>query len=46
MMTAAIAGGYFGATTARKVGRTIVRRTVVCIGLAIGVVMLWRTFAG
>jgi uncharacterized membrane protein YfcA len=46
MMTAAIAGGYFGATAARRVGRTIVRRAVVCIGLAIGVVMLWRTFAG
>jgi uncharacterized membrane protein YfcA len=46
MMTAAVAGGYFGATAARKVGRTIVRRTVVVIGLTIGVVMLWRTFAG
>jgi uncharacterized membrane protein YfcA len=46
MMTAAVAGGYFGATAARKVGRTIVRRAVVLIGLAIGVVMLWRTFAG
>jgi uncharacterized membrane protein YfcA len=46
MMTAAIAGGYFGASAARKVGRTIVRRAVVVIGLVIGCVMLWRTFAG
>jgi uncharacterized membrane protein YfcA len=44
MTFAAIAGGYFGATAARKVGRTIVRRGVVLIGLVIGCVMLWRTF--
>ena len=46
MMTGAVAGGYFGATAARRVGRAIVRRAIVCIGLAIGVYMLWRTFAG
>jgi uncharacterized membrane protein YfcA len=46
MTTAAIAGGYFGATTARRVGRAVVRRAVVIIGLVIGCVMLWRTFAG
>jgi uncharacterized membrane protein YfcA len=44
MTFAAITGGYFGATTARKVGRAIVRRAVVVIGLVIGCVMLWRTF--
>jgi uncharacterized membrane protein YfcA len=46
MTTAAIAGGYFGATAARKLGRAVVRRTVVIIGFVIGCVMLWRTFAG
>ncbi len=46
MTTAAIAGGYFGASTARRVGRVVVRRAVVVIGLVIGLVMLWRTFAG
>ncbi|MCA1815583.1 MAG: sulfite exporter TauE/SafE family protein [Acidobacteria bacterium] len=46
MATAAIAGGYFGATAARRVGRTTVRRAVVLIGFVIGVAMLWRTFFG
>jgi uncharacterized protein len=46
MTTAAIAGGYFGASTARRVGRVVVRRAVVVIGFVIGLVMLWRTFAG
>lgn len=42
MAVAAIAGGYFGARTARRLGRIFVRRAVVAIGLTIGLVMLWR----
>jgi uncharacterized membrane protein YfcA len=42
MAVAAIAGGYFGASTARRMGRVFVRRTVIIIGLVIGFVMLWR----
>lgn len=42
MAVAAIAGGYFGASAARRLGRVFVRRTVITIGLVIGFVMLWR----
>jgi uncharacterized membrane protein YfcA len=42
MAVGAIAGGYFGASVARRVGRVIVRRAVIIIGLAIGILMLWR----
>lgn len=42
MAVAAIAGGYFGASLARRAGRVFVRRAVIAIGLVIGVVMLWR----
>jgi uncharacterized membrane protein YfcA len=42
MAVAAIAGGYFGASAARRMGRLFVRRTVITIGLVIGCVMLWR----
>lgn len=42
MAVAAIAGGYFGASAARRMGRVFVRRTVITIGLVIGFVMLWR----
>lgn len=42
MVVAAIAGGYFGASTARRMGRVFVRRAVITIGLVIGFVMLWR----
>ena len=42
MAVAATAGGYFGANTARRLGRSFVRRTVITIGLVIGCVMLWR----
>jgi uncharacterized membrane protein YfcA len=42
MAVAAIAGGYFGASVARRMGRLFVRRTVITIGLVIGFVMLWR----
>lgn len=42
MAVGAIVGGYFGASAARRMGRVLVRRAVVLIGLTIGVVMLWR----
>jgi uncharacterized membrane protein YfcA len=42
MAVAAIAGGYFGAGAAHRMGRIFVRRTVITIGLVIGFVMLWR----
>jgi uncharacterized protein len=42
MAVAAIMGGYFGASVARRMGRSFVRRTVITIGLVIGFVMLWR----
>jgi len=42
MAVGAIAGGYFGAHTARRLGRIFVRRAVITIGLVIGSVMLWR----
>src|SRR5947208_50806 len=42
MAVAAIAGGYFGASSARRLGRVFVRRAVVPIGLTIGIIMLWR----
>ncbi|HJR05994.1 MAG TPA: sulfite exporter TauE/SafE family protein [Pyrinomonadaceae bacterium] len=42
MATGAITGGYFGASVARRLGRTFVRRAVVLIGLTIGCLMLWR----
>jgi len=42
MAAGALAGGYFGARTARRVGRTFIRRAIVVIGFAITIVMLWR----
>ncbi|HEV2913368.1 MAG TPA: sulfite exporter TauE/SafE family protein [Pyrinomonadaceae bacterium] len=42
MTLGAVAGGYYGASAARRLGRVFVRRTVVIIGLVIGAVMLWR----
>jgi uncharacterized membrane protein YfcA len=42
MTLGAVAGGYYGASAARRLGRTFVRRTVVLIGLVIGILMLWR----
>ncbi|HEY9283856.1 MAG TPA: sulfite exporter TauE/SafE family protein [Pyrinomonadaceae bacterium] len=44
MAVGAIAGGYFGARAARRLGRTFVRRVVVGVGFAIGLLMLYRTF--
>ena len=46
MVVGAVAGGYFGAGAARRLGRRFVRRAVILIGLTIGLLMLWRTFAG
>ena len=42
MAVSALAGGYVGARTARRVGRTFIRRAIVVIGFAITIVMLWR----
>src|SRR5438270_1284353 len=42
MAVAAVAGGYFGARTAQRVGRVFIRRAVVVIGFVITAVMLWR----
>ncbi|HVS21099.1 MAG TPA: sulfite exporter TauE/SafE family protein, partial [Pyrinomonadaceae bacterium] len=42
MAVAATIGGYVGARTARRVGRTFIRRAIVVIGFAITIVMLWR----
>ncbi|MFN2454423.1 MAG: sulfite exporter TauE/SafE family protein [Pyrinomonadaceae bacterium] len=42
MAVSAIAGGYFGASIAQRLGRVFVRRAVIVIGLVIGVVMLIR----
>ena len=42
MAVGALAGGYVGARTARRVGRTFIRRAIVVIGFAITIVMLWR----
>jgi uncharacterized membrane protein YfcA len=42
MAVGASLGGYFGARTAQRVGRTFIRRAIVVIGFAITIVMLWR----
>ncbi len=42
MAAGSIAGGYFGARMAQRLGKGFVRRAVVCIGLTITFVMLWR----
>jgi uncharacterized protein len=42
MAVAALLGGYFGARTARRVGRVFIRRAIVVIGFVITVVMLWQ----
>jgi uncharacterized protein len=44
MAVGAIAGGYFGASAARRMGRTFVRRVVITTGFVIGLLMLYRTF--
>ena len=42
MAVAALAGGYFGARTAQRVGRVFIRRAIVVIGLVITIAMLWK----
>ena len=42
MACGALAGGYFGAKMAVRVGQKWVRRGIVLIGLIIFVVMIWR----
>ena len=42
MAVAALAGGYFGARTARRVGRGFIRRAIVVIGFVITIAMLWK----
>ncbi len=42
MAVSAIAGGYFGASIAQRLGRVFVRRAVIVIGLVIGIAMLIR----
>jgi uncharacterized protein len=42
MAAGSIMGGYGAAGVARKVGRTAVRRFVICVGLTMGVVLLIR----
>jgi uncharacterized membrane protein YfcA len=42
MAVGALAGGYFGASMAMRVGQKWVRRGIVLIGLIIFVVMAWR----
>lgn len=42
MSAGALAGGYFGARMATRVGQIWVRRAIVAIGWIIFVVMLWR----
>jgi uncharacterized membrane protein YfcA len=42
MAAGAVAGGYFGAHLARRLGRTFVRRTVIVIGLVMTAALLLR----
>lgn len=42
MAVAALAGGYFGAKMAMRVGQQVVRKGVVVIGFVIFVVMIWK----
>lgn len=43
MMAGAIAGGYGGAGLARRLGRRLVRRAVILIGIAMAVSLLFRS---
>jgi len=42
MAVAALAGGYFGASMAVRIGQAWVRRGIVVIGLVIFVAMIWK----
>jgi uncharacterized membrane protein YfcA len=42
MAGAALAGGYFGAKMAVRIGQIVIRRAVIVIGFVITFAMLWR----
>lgn len=42
MAGAALAGGYFGAKMAVRIGQVVIRRAIVAIGFVITFAMLWR----
>ena len=42
MTAGAIAGGFGGAGLARRLGRTVVRRTVIAVGLAMAISLFYR----
>jgi uncharacterized membrane protein YfcA len=42
MACAALAGGYFGASMAVRIGQRWVRRGIVVIGFVIFVAMIWK----
>ncbi|MEJ7708978.1 MAG: sulfite exporter TauE/SafE family protein [Pyrinomonadaceae bacterium] len=44
MVLGAILGGYSGTSIARRLGRVIVKRAIVVIGLTISVIMMWRVW--
>jgi uncharacterized protein len=44
MAVAAVLGGYLGAGTARKLGRTAVRRMVIAIGMGMAVSLAWKAW--
>jgi len=45
MFAGSIPGGFAGAWVARRAGQVLVRRAVICIGLAIGIYMLIKQLA-
>jgi uncharacterized membrane protein YfcA len=44
MTVAAIAGGFFGASTARRMNRVVVRWLVIAIGLGLSAFYFWREY--
>jgi uncharacterized protein len=44
MAIAAVAGGYFAAGLARRVGRVVIRRFVIVVGLAVSLILFVRLF--
>src|SRR6266550_6265753 len=45
MAGAALAGGYFGAKMAVRIGQIVIRRAIIVIGFVITFAMLWRLWA-
>jgi uncharacterized membrane protein YfcA len=45
MAVAALAGGYFGAKMAVRIGQVAIRRAIVAIGFVITFAMLWRLWS-